>query len=205
MTTTWNSESEGTLAQMQWGWTQTERQLRPGGLGEDRTLWLQPMGLWGVRHNHEATQQQQQHCGLAVSSWTLKYFSGERCTQLRRNRGIISGKSPFQAHAKRPRMVKNLPAMQETQVRSLGQEDPLEEEMAAHSSILVWEIPWTEKPSRLRAIMSPRAGYNWASNTLTRLRKETYRWTQDQTGGPVTTHHRRGQTNRQKVHHRTYL
>ena len=65
-----------------------------------------------------------------------------------------------QAHAKRPRMVKNLPAMQETQVRSLGQEDPLEEEMAAHSSILVWEIPWTEKPSRLRAIMSPRAGHN---------------------------------------------
>ena len=41
-------------------------------------------------------------------------------------------------------MVKNLPAMQETQVRSLGQEDPLEEEMATHSSILAWRIPWTE-------------------------------------------------------------
>ena len=41
-------------------------------------------------------------------------------------------------------MVKNLPAMQETQVRSLGQEDPLEKEMAPHSSILAWEIPWTE-------------------------------------------------------------
>ena len=47
-------------------------------------------------------------------------------------------------------MVKNLSAMQETQVRSLGLEDPLEEEMATHSSILAWRIPWTEKT----------AGYN---------------------------------------------
>ena len=48
--------------------------------------------------------------------------------------------------------VKNLPAMQETQemqVQFLGQEDPLEEEMAAHSSILAWKIPWTEEPSWL--------------------------------------------------------
>ena len=46
-------------------------------------------------------------------------------------------------------VVKTLPAMQETQVRSLGREDPLEEEMATHSSILAWEIPWTEEPGRL--------------------------------------------------------
>ena len=49
-------------------------------------------------------------------------------------------------------MVKNSLAMQEMpemQVRSLGQEDPLEEEMATHSSILAWEIPWTEEPGRL--------------------------------------------------------
>ena len=46
--------------------------------------------------------------------------------------------------------VKRLPAMQETQVQSLGWEDPLEEEMAAHSGILAWEIPWTEEPGRLQ-------------------------------------------------------
>ena len=46
-------------------------------------------------------------------------------------------------------MVKNPPAMQETQVRSLGQEDPLEKEMAIHSSILAWEITWTEEPGGL--------------------------------------------------------
>ena len=47
-------------------------------------------------------------------------------------------------------MVKNLPAMQESQVQSLGQEDPLAKEMAAHSSILTWRIPWTEGPGRLQ-------------------------------------------------------
>ena len=46
-------------------------------------------------------------------------------------------------------MVKNLTAMQETQVRSLGQEDPLQEEMATYSSIVAWKIPWTEEPSSL--------------------------------------------------------
>ena len=44
-------------------------------------------------------------------------------------------------------MVKNLPAMQETQVQSLSQEDPLEKGMGTHSSILAWRIPWTEEPS----------------------------------------------------------
>ena len=46
-------------------------------------------------------------------------------------------------------MVKNLPAMQETRFQSLGQEDPLEEGMATHPSILAWRIPWTEEPGRL--------------------------------------------------------
>ena len=48
-------------------------------------------------------------------------------------------------------MVKNLPAMRETQVRSLGQEDLLEKEMATHSSFLAWEIPWTEDPSGVQS------------------------------------------------------
>ena len=52
--------------------------------------------------------------------------------------------------------VKNLPAMRETQVQFLGWEDPLEEEMATHSSILAWKIPWTEKPGRLQLMGSQR-------------------------------------------------
>ena len=53
-----------------------------------------------------------------------------------------------------PQMVRNLPAMQETWVQSLGQEDPLENRMATHSSILDWKIPWTEEPGRLQPIGS---------------------------------------------------
>ena len=53
-------------------------------------------------------------------------------------------------------MVKNPPAKQEMQVLSLGQEDPLEEEMATHSSILAWEIPWTEEPGRLQSMVLQR-------------------------------------------------
>ena len=57
-------------------------------------------------------------------------------------------------------MVKNLPATQETQVQSLGWENPLEKEMAAHSSILAWKIPWTEEPDKLQSMGSQRVGHN---------------------------------------------
>ena len=56
--------------------------------------------------------------------------------------------------------VKRLPAMWETGVRSLGREDPLEKEMATHSNILAWEIPWTEEPGRLQSMGSQRVGHN---------------------------------------------
>ena len=57
-------------------------------------------------------------------------------------------------------MVKNLPAMQGTWVRSLDREDLLEKGMATHSSIPAWRIPWTEEPGRLQSMKSQRIGYN---------------------------------------------
>ena len=63
-------------------------------------------------------------------------------------------------------MVKNLPAMQETQVQSLGWEDLLEKEMATRSSILAWKIPWTEKPGGLPSMGSQKVKHNWATNTV---------------------------------------
>ena len=54
-------------------------------------------------------------------------------------------------------IVKNLPAMQEIRVQSLGQEDPLEEEMATHFSILAWRISWTEKPGGLQSLGSQKS------------------------------------------------
>ena len=57
-------------------------------------------------------------------------------------------------------MVKNLPAMQETRVQALSQEDPLEEGMASHSSILAWRILWTEEPGRLQSMGLQTVGHN---------------------------------------------
>ena len=57
-------------------------------------------------------------------------------------------------------MVKNLPAMQEIQVQTLGQEDPLEKEMAIHSSTIAWKIPWTEEPGRLQSMGLQRVRHN---------------------------------------------
>ena len=62
--------------------------------------------------------------------------------------------------------VKNLPTVQETWVRFLGQEDPLEKGMATHSSILAWGIPWTEKPGELQSMGLQRVRHHRAINTF---------------------------------------
>ena len=62
-------------------------------------------------------------------------------------------------------MVKNLPAMQETWVRSLGREDPLEKEVATHSSILAWRTPWAEEPGGLQNMGLQRVGHDCMTNT----------------------------------------
>ena len=62
--------------------------------------------------------------------------------------------------------VKNLPAMWETQVQSLGLEDALEKGMATHFSILAWRIPWTEQLGELQSMGLPRVGQDWVTNTL---------------------------------------
>ena len=61
-------------------------------------------------------------------------------------------------------LVKNLPAAQQTRVRTLGWEDPLEKAMATHSSSLVWKIPWTEESNGLQSMGWQRVGHKWAAN-----------------------------------------
>ena len=63
-------------------------------------------------------------------------------------------------------MVKNLPALQETRVQSLGREDPLEKGVATPSSILAWRIPWTEEPDRLQSLGSQRVRTDSATFTF---------------------------------------
>ena len=83
-----------------------------------------------------------------LTCWTLHYFRASLVAQL----------------------VKNLPAVQETWVQSLGWKDPLEKEMATHSSILAWKISWTEESCGLQFMGSRRVGRDWATNTYTILR-----------------------------------
>ena len=71
---------------------------------------------------------------------------------------------PFSLSSLVAQVVKRLPALQETRVRSLGWKDPLEKEMATHSSILAWRIPWTEEPGRLQSVGSQRGGHNWTTS-----------------------------------------
>ena len=67
------------------------------------------------------------------------------------------------------RRIKHLHAMQETRVRSLGWEDPLEKEMATHSSILAWRIPWRGEPGGLQSTGSQRVGHDWVTSLFTFL------------------------------------
>ena len=62
--------------------------------------------------------------------------------------------------------------MEETRVQFLGQEDPLEKEMAIHSSTLAWKIPWTEEPDRLQSMGSQRVRHNWATS-LKKIKQES--------------------------------
>ena len=75
--------------------------------------------------------------------------------QVTQPRAWIWGKNSFVVQ-----LVKNLPAVQETWVCFLGSEDPLEEGMATHSSILAWRIPWTEKPGRLQSMSLQKVVYD---------------------------------------------
>ena len=69
-------------------------------------------------------------------------------------------------------LIKNLPAVQETWVSPLGWEDPLEEGMATHSSILAWRIPWTEEPGGQQSFRMQRVRLNGATNTFIFMEKQ---------------------------------
>ena len=71
-------------------------------------------------------------------------------------------------------IIKHLPTMQETRVQPLGREDLLEKEIATHSSILAWKIPWTEEPGRLQSMGSQRVIHNWVTSLIFNDRGTVY-------------------------------
>ena len=81
--------------------------------------------------------------------------------------------------------LKHLPGMRETRVQSLGREDPLEKEMATHSSTLAWRIPWREEPGRLQSMGSQRVGHDWAT-LLTLLTWDSWSFNIDVPQGSAT-------------------
>ena len=97
--------------------------------------------------------------------WAAVYGVAQNWTWLKRLSSSSSSSTQSRASLV-AQMVKNLLAIQETWVWSLGGEDPLEKEMATHSSILAWRILWTEEPGGLQSIGSQRVWYDWMTNTL---------------------------------------
>ena len=107
--------------------------------------------------------------------WTLGLFPLGYCDKIAMNIGVqisvflgptFNSEVELLNHMDFPG-VKCLPAMWETRVLSLGWEDPLEKEMATHSSILAWRIPWTEEPGGLQSMGLQRVGHDWVTNTFT--------------------------------------
>ena len=82
---------------------------------------------------------------------------------------IIKGISLLIMYITLAQQVKNLPAMQKTRVWSLGWENPLEKEMATHSSILAWKILWTEEPARLQSMGSQRVEHSWVTKHIAHI------------------------------------
>ena len=118
---------------------------------------------------------------MLISRWSKKIFFnlskllGEPVGPSSSHRHSLDGKwflprmdsathFPSQQTSLVAQTVKRLPTMQETRVQSLGQEDLLEKEMAPHSSILAWKIPWMEKPGRLQSMGSQRVGHKWVTS-----------------------------------------
>ena len=86
---------------------------------------------------------------ISRSEWSFVWFGA----------ALLGGRASLVAQT-----VKCLPAMRETRLRFLGREDPLEKEMAVHSSTLAWKIPWMEEPDRLQSMGSKRVGHDWATS-----------------------------------------
>ena len=111
-------------------------------------------------------------CGILQQ----EYWSGLPCPSPRdRKYGSCLGKCPLEPSLV-AQTIKRLPTMWETEVRSLGWEDPLEKEMATHSSTLAWKIPWMEEHGRLQSMGSQRIGHDWVTSlhfTSLRLKKRS--------------------------------
>ena len=102
------------------------------------------------------------HCIHHVMISTALWRAKQGCKKAHELCGSKSGSSPILETSQVALVVKNLPANAGDQIRSLGWDNPLEEDMATHSSVLAWRLPWTEEPGGLQSIGSQRVGHDWS-------------------------------------------
>ena len=144
-------------------WAATERTatLQPLALSLlGRTFQGLPVGLWDVVEQRLPRTPGNQ-CLSACTQPGFTRFPRLTVSILIGGQGV---KHPWQLTSLVAQTVKCLPTMWETQFQSLGGEDPLEKEMAPHSSTLAWKIPWMEEPGRLQSMGSQRVGHDWATS-----------------------------------------
>ena len=115
---------------------------------------LQFMGLQRVGHNLTTEQQKQ---NVRLETFSKKLVASLEL--MRSHKYICLSRAGMRA-SPMALAVKNPPAVQQMQVQSLGQEDPMKEEIETHSSILVWKIPWAEEPGRLQSLGSQRVRHD---------------------------------------------
>ena len=110
-----------------------------------------------------------------LREWNIRNYLQRCCKCWKSKAGSETWtKLPHHRSSLVAQVVKNLPAVQETRIRSLGQKDPLEKGMATHSNILAWRIPWTEEPGGLQSMGLHRVRHNWVSDTHTHAHAHTH-------------------------------
>ena len=149
-----------------WAWSSRMRESQP----------VSPWESFPEQHKCQAWEhvlkRDNRHCRGCdcATRWFAALAKARSWGSCRPHRGGPKPQKSFKQEARAflvAQKVKNLPVMQETRVRSLGQKDPLEKGMAMHSSILAWRNPWTEEPGGLWSLGSQRVGHDWATNTST--------------------------------------
>ena len=138
-------------------------------------IWFQYFPLFHINQYYFSCQQQQKTTDKDGICWAHTSF----WSTIWRALFLIEHLNHYKIPTQWQRMCLPMQKIQETQVQSLGWYDPLEKEMATHSSIFTWKIPWTEEPSRLQSMGSQRVGHYWA-NECSHAHTHTHTHTQSQ-------------------------
>ena len=142
-------------------WRGTKKPLDESERGEWKS-WLKAQHSENEDHGILSHHFMGNRWGNSGNSLRLYFFGDLKSLQM--VTAAMKLKDAYSLASLVAQMVKRLSAMRETWVRSLGREDPLEKEMATHSSTLAWKILWTEEPGRLRSMGSQRVRHDWATS-----------------------------------------